>query len=175
MRQTVLHLALILLAVIALTPADFLPEAAASMVAKLSAPGLPTSTVPSPGLPTSAVPTSSVPANTGIRKTPATLEDVVRDAGLPVVFVDIARCESGSDPTAVHLNRNGSRDHGLWQINDRWWRPLFETLNPYDPVENAAMAALVYAEQGLDAWEPSRPCWEPAMFPTKTVEPGKPR
>ena len=94
---------------------------------------------------------------------------VVADAGLPPVFVAIARCESDLDPAAVHLNPNGSRDHGLWQINDRWWAPLFEGVDPYDPVDNAAMAAAVYAEQGLAAWQPSRFCWDTAT--TTTVPP----
>lgn len=155
MRQTLLHLALILLALVALTPEDPPPDVSASTVVQLSA---------------LAVPTPSGPPTTGARYVPATLEDLVRDAGLPSVFVDIARCESGPDPAAVHLNLNGSRDHGLWQINDRWWRQLFETLDPYDPVDNAAMAALVYAEQGLGAWEPSRHCWEPAVSATTMAQ-----
>ena len=91
--------------------------------------------------------------------TDLSLIDLVREAGLPPVFVAIARCESALDPAAVHLNPDGSQDHGLWQINDRWWAALFVDSDPYDPVHNAAMAAAVYAEQGLEAWEPSQPCW----------------
>lgn len=155
MRQTLLHLALILVAVVAFGPYDSPPQVAASKVVQPAA---------------TSAPTSSPPLTNATRNAVPTIEDLVQDAGLPDVFVDIARCESASDPTAVHLNPNGSRDHGLWQINDRWWRPLFESLDPYDPVDNAAMAALVYAEQGLAAWEPSRHCWEPAEDATTMVE-----
>ena len=150
MRQTLLHLALITLVILAFYPTVFPPQTADSAVAQQSA---------------TPVPTAPLPPTTGIAGLPRTVSDLVRTAGLPYVFVDIARCESGSDPAAVHLNANGSRDHGLWQINDRWWKPLFENLDPYDPVDNAAMAAVVYAEQGLDAWEPSRNCWEPEHAP----------
>ncbi|OQC18086.1 lytic transglycosylase domain-containing protein [Candidatus Skiveiella danica] len=38
----------------------------------------------------------------------------------PELLYAIARTESGLDPQAVGLNRNGSRDIGLMQINSAW-------------------------------------------------------
>ncbi len=116
------------------------------------------------GQPAPTLATSPAALPTGI----PLITDLVREAGLPPVFAAIARCESNLDPAAVHLNPNGSRDHGLWQINDRWWAPLFEDLHPYDPVDNAAMAAAVYAEQGFSAWEPSRSCWDQTTTAVQT-------
>lgn len=141
MRRTLLILCLVVLAVVAFFPFDRVSPQ------EIAAEALPP---PPAGL---AIPS--------VGPLPATLVvDLVADAGLPPLFVDIARCESSLDPAAVHLNRNGSRDHGLWQINDRWWAPLFEGVDPYDPAANAAMAAAVYEEQGLDAWAPSQSCWD---------------
>ena len=123
------------------------------------------------------------PAQTVVTSTtvpPARVTDMaglLAEAGLPPVFADIARCESNLDPVAVHLNADGSSDHGLWQINDRWWGPMFETLDPYEPADNAAMAAAVYAEQGLAAWEPSRSCWDQtpvALPPQRDCTPSMP-
>jgi len=86
--------------------------------------------------------------------------DPARSVGLPDVFAHIAFCESSLDPAAVHLNADGSRDHGLWQINGRWWPELVDGLDPYDPATDARMARSVYVAQGLDAWEPSASCWQ---------------
>ena len=142
MRQVLLHLALVLLAVVAFSPGDTPPSVTATTIAASADRG-------DSDRPLTALPTADLG-----------MVELVADAGLPTVFVAIARCESYLDPKAVHLNPDGSKDHGLWQINDRWWEPLFEDADPYNPVENAAMAAAVYAEQGLDAWAPSRPCWD---------------
>jgi soluble lytic murein transglycosylase-like protein len=38
----------------------------------------------------------------------------------PRLLGAIARHESGMNPQAVHKNRDGTRDYGLMQVNDRW-------------------------------------------------------
>ena len=144
-----LHLCIVVLACFAFFPADPLLREETG------------ATIPQP-IPARVPPTTVPPTRV------VSVVDLVRDAGLPAVFVAIARCESSFDPLAVHVNPNGSRDHGLWQINDRWWKPLFDGVDPYDPVDNAAMAAVVYDEQGLAPWEPSRSCWDRS---TTTVPP----
>lgn len=37
----------------------------------------------------------------------------------PVTLLDIARVESGLNPTAQNVNKDGSRDIGLMQVNER--------------------------------------------------------
>lgn len=144
-----LHLGLMVLVVVAFFRIDVATRHASEVVRE------------SEGQPARVVASSTSLARLGA--TPAlNVFSVVEGAGLPSVFVAIARCESSLDAGAVHLNADGSRDHGLWQINDRWWAPLFVGVDPYDPVVNAEMAAAVYAEQGLEAWAPSRSCWEAA-------------
>ena len=78
------------------------------------------------------------------------------EAGLPPVWaVRVARCESGLNPAAVggpNRDAAGSYDHGLMQINDRWWPHLLQSGDPYHPVDNLRMAAAVYRAQGPSAW-----------------------
>ena len=90
---------------------------------------------------------------------------VVRAAGLPDVFVDIAYCESGFNPRAVGKNRRKdgtvwSTDVGLWQINSYWWgggKPGSSPAPGWDrrftPDGNARLAARIYdMPGGLDHW-----------------------
>lgn len=69
------------------------------------------------------------------------------------------------DPRAVHQNSNGTKDYGLWQINDSTFydfqsrhRKKMEELglnglqDLFDPEKNTRMAQLIQAEQGWNAW-----------------------
>ncbi len=38
----------------------------------------------------------------------------------PVLLISIAKVESGFNPRAVNVNRNGTRDYGIMQINSHW-------------------------------------------------------
>jgi TP901 family phage tail tape measure protein len=77
--------------------------------------------------------------------------------GLPDIFYWIASAESGLDPTA----RNPSGASGLFQI----MMPLHQALvdraggNVFDPVTNAKVAKMLYEEDGLAPWSPSRGTW----------------
>lgn len=72
--------------------------------------------------------------------------------------------ESSGVTTAVNVNRNGSIDRGLFQINDRY-HPQFPVADAFDPVRNARYAFAVYNRQrgfraGRSAW------WGPTQFHT---------
>lgn len=78
------------------------------------------------------------------------------------VMVRVSCCESKGNPSAV--SRTG--DYGLGQIN---WRAWSRTLraegiadSPRDllePDNGIAAMRIVYDQQGLRAWRPSRGCW----------------
>ncbi|MFN7064850.1 MAG: lytic transglycosylase domain-containing protein [Aquificaceae bacterium] len=38
----------------------------------------------------------------------------------PVMLIAIAKTESGFNPRAVNINKNGTRDYGIMQINSYW-------------------------------------------------------
>lgn len=68
-------------------------------------------------------------------------------AGFPaeqqVTAVAVAGAESGYDPTATHLNADGSTDFGLWQINSVH-HDLLTQGDWRDPAANARMALAVW-------------------------------
>lgn len=59
----------------------------------------------------------------------------------------IAQAESGGDPNAVNTNTNGTKDRGLWQINDVWG-----ARSTFDVIANARAAVYIQKKQGLSAW-----------------------
>lgn len=71
-----------------------------------------------------------------------------------VTATAISMAEDGSgDPAALSaLNRNNSRDLGLWQVNSAWW-PQFGGQNALvNPLNNARAAFAIYQRQGWCAW-----------------------
>lgn len=42
----------------------------------------------------------------------------------PILLRAVARTESNFDPSAIHLNPDGSYDYGIMQINSRWERKI---------------------------------------------------
>lgn len=87
--------------------------------------------------------------------------DLIRSyfGSLTVEAIVIVQCESGFDPLAVGENTNGTRDHGLFQINDVH-QQTFEAVmgrpwaDIYDPDLNVAFAAWLHDRAG--GWGPWR-------------------
>ena len=88
-------------------------------------------------------------------------EPLAAQYGLPVKWASgIAWRESRCNPKAVSkLNRNGTRDYGIWQVNSSWQtvtRAVCKTKNHraalLDPVCNAKVAGWLYAHGGKHHW-----------------------
>ncbi len=64
---------------------------------------------------------------------------------LAPVMIAIARHESGLDPNVVNVNKNGTRDAGLVQVNEiNWgWTGLKSLKDALDPCKNIAAGAKV--------------------------------
>ncbi len=56
----------------------------------------------------------------------------------PALLVAIANVESGIDMSAVNINKNGSADFGLMQINSHWEDTLRDLGISYDEVKTSA-------------------------------------
>lgn len=56
----------------------------------------------------------------------------------PALLVAIANVESGIDMSAVNINKNGSADFGLMQINSHWEGTLRDLGISYDEVKTSA-------------------------------------
>lgn len=62
----------------------------------------------------------------------------------PVLLIAIAKVESNFNPRAVNVNRNGTRDYGIMQINSSWlekYRIPKEWI--FDPCYNIHFGAMV--------------------------------
>jgi Lysozyme like domain len=72
----------------------------------------------------------------------------------PHVAVAVAECESGLKPTAYNpINKNGSTDGGLWQINTVHDKKLKELgLNKYNPEDATKFARMLYEKNGWQDW-----------------------
>lgn len=89
--------------------------------------------------------------------TPQQIAGVAKAAGFPdselATAVAVALAESGGNPEAVNTaNRNGSVDHGLFQINTVHG-PLLSQGNKYNALDNARMAFTVWKRSG-GSWKP---------------------
>lgn len=80
-----------------------------------------------------------------------TIEEKIRRVfpEAPDVMLAIAKAESGLDPNATNVNKNGSSDIGIFQINSVHG---YDDLSLFDPDTNIEAARKVYEKQGLTAW-----------------------
>lgn len=100
------------------------------------------------------------PAQAEIRTCPK-WEPLAAQYGLPVKWASaVAYRESRCNAKAVSkLNKNGTTDHGIWQINSSWksvTQALCKTKNHkaalLEPVCNAKVAGWLYAHGGKGHW-----------------------
>lgn len=78
--------------------------------------------------------------------------------------LNIIYCESSGIAGAVGVNKNGSKDVGLWQFNDNTWdwlKPKLGIINPRTNTRTATYVAawLVYND-GWHHWNASKHCWK---------------
>lgn len=73
----------------------------------------------------------------------------------------VARCESSDNEIAINRNTNGSRDYGIFQLNDGGTlQGLGGT--PHSALyasSNIAMAHTLYLQRGWQPWSSSQSCW----------------
>ena len=74
----------------------------------------------------------------------------------PHLILSIARTESGLDPSAVHVNANGTRDVGLMQVNTANWSWLgLNEQTALDPCQSISAGVRVLT--ALSAYNTGRP------------------
>ena len=76
----------------------------------------------------------------------------------------ISWCESRGKSTAVGINKDGSKDVGLWQFNDNTWnwlKPKLKiTSDRTDVKVSTAVASWLFYNDGSHHWKPSKFCWK---------------
>lgn len=92
-----------------------------------------------------------VALNTIPEPTPLSISDKILLAfgNSGYTMLKIAKCESTLNPKAVHRNKNGSTDYGLFQINSVHGIPPEEL---YDVDKNIAYAKALYDREGTRPW-----------------------
>ena len=90
----------------------------------------------------------------------------VKDTTLSPVMVRIAKCESGNvqkgndGQIVIHVNKDGSYDMGLFQINSTWNKTAtklgYDLTNDKD---NQSFAEWLYENIGTSPWSSSSTCW----------------
>ncbi len=91
------------------------------------------------------------------------VEDVIRvvarQEGVdPDLAVRVAKCESNLDPLAVHVNKDGSRDRGAFQWNDKW-HPEVSDADAFDVVKATQLFCKAFKAGHLDWWNATKKCW----------------
>jgi hypothetical protein len=86
---------------------------------------------------------------------------VAKEEGVdPDLAVRVAKCENPNlDPKAVHINKDGSRDRGLFQVNDKW-HPELSDEDAFDPIASTRFFCKAVKNGNLSWWNKTRSCWE---------------
>jgi hypothetical protein len=87
---------------------------------------------------------------------PSEINTALVNAGVPPhvapTLTAVSGAESGFGRSTISPpNKDGSRDHGVFQVNDKAW-PQFKNVAAQPLQTQAAIAAHIYNTQGLKAW-----------------------
>jgi hypothetical protein len=76
----------------------------------------------------------------------------------PELAFRVAKCESNLNPKAIGTNTDGSRDRGLYQINDKW-HPDVTDDQAFDAEFSIRFFCKAIREGHLSWWDASKSCW----------------
>jgi len=77
----------------------------------------------------------------------------------PDLALRVAKCENPKlDPKAVNINTDGSRDRGLFQINDKYHSDVTDD-QAFDPVFSARFFCKAFKAGNLKWWDATKDCW----------------
>ena len=80
----------------------------------------------------------------------------------PKTVSAIIKCESSGNPKTTHLNKNGTTDHGYFQVNDTHIPEATKRgLDITKPDDNLLFGFQLLKEKGLQPWSASKSCWQP--------------
>lgn len=73
----------------------------------------------------------------------------------------IIKCESNWDEDALHVNKNGSVDYGLFQINSVHKSDMAKLgLDITKHNDSFVYGLILMRDSGLAPWQSSRACWD---------------
>lgn len=77
----------------------------------------------------------------------------------PDLAVRVAKCESNLECKAVGINNDGSRDRGLYQINDKW-HPEVSDEEAFNPILATRFFCKAFKSGNLSWWNATKKCWD---------------
>ena len=77
----------------------------------------------------------------------------------PDLAVRVAKCESNLDWKAVNINTDGSKDRGLFQINDKWHPDVSDEV-AFNPITATQFFCKAFKAGNLKWWDATKKCWE---------------
>lgn len=85
---------------------------------------------------------------------------IAKDEGIDAdLAVRVAKCESELIPSAINCNTDGSRDRGIYQINDKYHPEITDEI-AFDIVLSTRFFCKAFKEGHLDWWNTTKKCWE---------------
>ena len=76
----------------------------------------------------------------------------------PELCVKVAKCESNLNPQAVNINKDGSKDRGLFQWNDKY-HPEVSDADAFSAEKSTKLFCKAFKEGHLSWWSASKKCW----------------
>jgi hypothetical protein len=88
------------------------------------------------------------------------IRKIAKEEGVdPDLAVRVAKCESNLNYKAVNVNKDGSRDRGLFQINDKFHQDISDEV-AFNPITAAQFFCKAFKAGNLGWWNATRKCWE---------------
>lgn len=104
--------------------------------------------------------TQKTTTNVLIDETPEqTIRRIAKDEMVDAdLCVKVAKCESGLNPVAINANKDGSYDHGIFQINDKY-HPEVSMSQAFDVEFATRFFCRAFKQGNLSWWNASKSCW----------------
>jgi hypothetical protein len=95
---------------------------------------------------------------------PALIEKIAKKNKVDVkLALAVAEAESGFDPAAVNTNTDGTRDRGLYQINEKW-HPEITDAQAFNPEFAAQFFCDAVKAGNLSWWNSSKSKWSEKVY-----------
>lgn len=77
----------------------------------------------------------------------------------PVTIFALITCESNFEPSAVHVNKNGTKDFSIFQINSTHIpEARLHNLDITNPIDNIKFGFVLLEQDGFTPWNASKTC-----------------
>lgn len=88
------------------------------------------------------------------------IQRIAKEEGIdPDLALRVAKCESGLNPGAKHVNSTGSIDRGLYQWNNRYHPEITDEI-AFDAERSTLAFCKAFKAGNLSWWSATKKCWK---------------